>query len=92
MQAERGDEEKEAMERALDAARDKGLAAFEESLTFWAPDGSGKVLSWREFEAMSRGAAEEGGGLPHPKVGGFLFDLEWVGVDDGVLIDACATA
>lgn len=69
-QAERTDEEKETVEKELDTARGQGLKGFEEALTFWAPDGSGKVLSWAEFQQAAAGAGREEGGLPHPKVCG----------------------
>ena len=51
------------MEAQLEAARATGLQAFEESLTFWAPDGSGRVLTWAELQREQRAEA-----LPHPKV------------------------
>lgn len=77
-QAELSDEEKEAVETELDAARGKGLKGFEEALTFWAPDGSGKVLSWAEFQQAAAGAGREEGGLPHPKA--CLFEFTCAGL------------
>lgn len=53
--------------------------AFEEGLTFWAPDGSGKVLTWAEFQKLAAGAPE---GLPHPKVG----PLESLGCGGGLRV------